>query len=151
MGRTLEHPSQKQHLPDRNHNMTFHDDFAMVVGQGAPYRITGSDEAGWQIRFENNTVLERFIQYRIDDGVLSILSLVINDEPEGGGHILRIAAEAADLFKQAGLKKIRGYDFGMTAAGSNFESKVRAVKNVPKEGKFTVLDIEDFQKLKKTK
>jgi hypothetical protein len=132
--------------------MTFHEDFAQIVGQGLSVQTWELEPGLWESRFyteDGDTA--RLIQYRItEEPDLEILTLFIADEPEGGGHILRIAAESADLFKSAGFKKIKGQDFTTTDAGLAFQEEAKKINGYD-EGDFTALDIDDFQKLVKIK
>jgi hypothetical protein len=131
--------------------VNFNEKFAEILGEGLPYTIFDNENNNFEIRCygeDGNTV--RMIQYQFDDNEFRILSLNIADEPRGGNHILRIAAESADLFKSEGFKKIKGNDFTSTDAGLSFQSKTKNI-NSYEEGNFTVLDIDDFQKLKEVK
>lgn len=153
--------------------MSFHDDLAAILAEGLPYKVFpygGSDPGplpteppdqphtttppeienpdGWIIRcYDDDGDTVRLIQYEIDGTDFNIHSLYIGDEPNGEGHILRIAAEAATLFKDAGLQRIRGNDFQSTEAGRSFDSRVERLGST-KEGQWTSLDIDKFQNLR---
>jgi hypothetical protein len=148
--------------------MTFHDDFAQIVGEGLPYRVFQDGDL-WTIRCYELAAPDqpdraedevapvavghptgatlRMIQYEIDGDDFRILSL---STESGGGHILRIAAKAADLFKAEGFKQIKGKDFTSTPAGEAFKAEVEGIGGTERDG-FSVLSIDDFQKLKAVK
>ena len=128
--------------------MSFHDEFAEILGEGMPYMIFPTEPNLTTIRCygeDGNTA--RMIQYETDPDEFRILSLYIGDEPEGGGHILRIAAAAADLFKAEGYQVVKGKDFTSTPAGEAFKGRVESVGGTEEDG-FSVLGVDDFQKLK---
>jgi hypothetical protein len=130
---------------------TFHEQFAAIVAEGLPYLVFDNGEENWMIRcYDEDGSTARMIQYKIEEDGLRIFSLWVGDEPEGNGHILRIAAESADLFKSKGFKKIKGKDFTTTPAGQAFKGEAEKIKGYA-EDDFTVLDIKDFEKLKQIK
>lgn len=137
--------------------MSFHTDFADILGEGMGYQVFESStineirvhEEEWTdpdgITYPGPTI--RMIQYEIDGTDFKIHSLYIKDEPGGGGHILRIAKASAQLFLQQGYERILGYKFDSTEAGLSFKTKALNAGGY-EEGDWTVLDITNFQKLK---
>lgn len=118
-----------------------------MLGEGRPYRVVDNGPNNWQVRTADE---QRLIQYRYNGDDLEIMLLEIRDELEGGGHILRIAAELATVFRAAGLRRIKGYKFRDTPAGATFRDQARSVRGYD-EGDFTVLDIDDFQQLRRVR
>ena len=137
--------------------MSFHTDFADILGEGMDYRVFESATLN-EIRCHDEEWTDpdgevqpgptiRMIQYEIDGTDFRIYSLYIADEPGGGSHIRRIAKASADLFAAEGYERVLGLNFDSTEAGQTFKAQALALGGY-EEGDWTVLDIADFVKLK---